>query len=44
MAKMSLAWYLLYKEEYDEVPDINKPENVAWLNAKKKNELRILKN
>lgn len=31
-----LAWKILYKEEREEVPDPNRPENTAYFNAKRK--------
>ena len=33
---IDLAWWLLYKEVRENTPDINKPENVAYLTAMKR--------
>jgi hypothetical protein len=37
-----IAWKILFNEEYEELPDVNKPENTAYLNAKKKEKLQRL--
>ena len=39
----SLAWLLLYDEELEEIPDPNKPENVAYINAKRKEKKEAFK-
>jgi len=36
MQSIVSVWKLLYGEEYKQIPDINKPENSAYLNIKKK--------
>ena len=41
---VALAWYILYGEEYETIPDPNKPENVPYLKAKKKQRAQAFKN
>ena len=40
---VALAWYILYGEEYETIPDPNKPENVPYLKAKKKQRANAFK-
>jgi len=38
----NLAWKILYKEDREEIPDPNKPENLPYLKAKKKQKAEAL--
>ena len=34
LSAVALAWKLVFNEEYEEIPDPNKPENTAYFNAR----------
>ena len=38
----NLAWKILYKEDREEIPDPNKPENLPYLKAKRKQKAEAL--
>jgi len=40
---VALAWKILYDEELEHIPDPNKPENVPYLKAKKKQRANAFK-
>ena len=40
---VALAWKILYDEELETIPDPNKPENVPYLKAKKKQRANAFK-
>ena len=39
---VNLAWKILYKEDREDIPDPNKPENVPYLKAKKRQKIEAL--
>ena len=41
-AQVALAWKILYDEPYEEVPDPNKPENIPYSKAMKKQKQEAL--
>lgn len=41
-AQIALAWKILYDEPYEEVPDPNRPENIPYLKAMKKQKQEAL--
>jgi len=38
-----IAWKTLFGEEFEDIPDPNKPENTAFINAKKKENIERFK-